>query len=613
MSGICASRRFLAVLAALLLLLAVPLGAPAVADAGHVSVTVVLDSPELLANVNDGSSTSIDTDVTFEVFSAGDGAPVLQSTQTASSGVGSASFDLNDGSYKIRVTAPGFLESWYTASSGSTGEAFLALLRYQERDTFESADAIVVDSVYPGNSSWSSEGWTVLHRSESSITGAVGNDGSPSQGSMLANVAVELYDEAVTDPSAGPVAETRTEKNGYYTFEDLAPGSYKVRFLAGDAQRWWPETQNRAEAEAITLNGASHFNLAYAVFPAGQAAADPAYFLTLTGEPALGATLTATLNSVEASPAGGNCLERYSWFINGTRVEGAFGSTFVVPRDAGGKSVHARLNTAGIGCTYRELDSSAIGPVDPGLTLPGENIVVIPEDSSGATNVTLTFENVTTPGTTTVTRLESGSAFPDGGFSSLTDPPLYYDITTTAGYDPALGAEVCITFDTAGMTEAQAAGQHLYHYVGGAWVDTTVSSSTGKVCGVTHSFSPFAVGHPRWPFRGFLQPVDEDGILNAMKAGAAVPIKFGLGGNRGLDIFAAEVPSSSAIACPGGPTPDVVEQTVAAEASSLRYSAESDTYTFVWKTQKTWAGSCRQFEMRLGDGTLHTALFDLRK
>lgn len=82
MSGRRASKRFIATVAALLLLLAVPLGAPAVADPGLVRVMVVLDSPELLANINDTSGPSIDTDVTFEVFSAGDGALVLEHTQT---------------------------------------------------------------------------------------------------------------------------------------------------------------------------------------------------------------------------------------------------------------------------------------------------------------------------------------------------------------------------------------------------------------------------------------------------------------------------------------------------------------------------------------------------
>lgn len=612
MSGISPSRRFTAVFAALLLLMAVPLGAPATADPGQIHVSAVLNTPGVLANVNGASAPSVDLEVTFEVFNANNGFLVAEASPVTSSwDVATASFDLGDGSYKIKVTAPGFVESWFTASSGAEEGAavFTKLFGYQERYTAETAETIVVDSLKPENSSWVTGAFTVLHPKASSITGAVGNDAAISTGSMLPGVEVELH--AAAEPDAGPVAKTVTDGNGYYTFENLAPGSYLVRFLAGEVERWWPETPHRAEAEAITLTGANHFNLAYAVFPAGYAAADPSYTLTLTGEPALGATLTAiSTMPVELSPAGGDCLQRYSWFVDGTRVEGAFGPTFVVPLDAGGKAVHARLNTAGIVCTYWQLDSDAM-TVDPGLTLIGES-VVIPVDNTGGTDVALTFENVTTSGTTTVTRLESDSDFPPEGFSSLTDPPMYYDIETTAEFDPALGVEVCITFDTTGMTEAQATGQHLYHYVDGVWKDITVSSSHGKVCGVTDSFSPFAVGQPHWPFVGFLQPVDNDGVLNAMKAGAAVPIRFGTGGNRGLDILAG-APTSTVIACPGGATPDAVEQTVAAETSSLSYSADSDTYTFVWKTQKTWAGSCRQFELRLDDGTLHTALFDFRK
>jgi hypothetical protein len=43
--------------------------------------------------------------------------------------------------------------------------------------------------------------------------------------------------------------------------------------------------------------------------------------------------------------------------------------------------------------------------------------------------------------------------------------------------------------------------------------------------------------------------------------------------------------------------------------SGLRYDAESDTYTLVWKTNKAWAGTCRTLTVALNDGTVHTALF----
>jgi hypothetical protein len=54
MSGNSGSPRFKAVLAALVLLLAAPLGAPALADPGNVQVTAILDSTELLATINGG-------------------------------------------------------------------------------------------------------------------------------------------------------------------------------------------------------------------------------------------------------------------------------------------------------------------------------------------------------------------------------------------------------------------------------------------------------------------------------------------------------------------------------------------------------------------------------
>lgn len=612
MSGKSGSRRFTAVLAALFLLLAVSPGPPAFSDPNTVEVTALLDSAELLRAINTGSEP--DGLVTYEVFAAdGDGTTAIASASSSNTFV-PVSFTLADGNYKIRASAPGFLGSWYSVSSGAGGEAVLDLLEYQERrDNFATADVIVVDSVNPLNASWAAAAWTVLHPSSSSISGAVGNDVSAQQGTLLADVAVELYDEAA--PASSPVATTQTDENGYYTFPDQAPGTYKVRFQKGATERWWPETPYRAEAETITLNGANYFNLAYAIFPAAPVPVDPARILTLTGQPALGATLTATPDYVELGPTGEDCLQRYTWMLDGGTVAGAFGRTFVVPLDAGGKAVTARLDMAGIGCTYTALESNEVGPVDPGLTLTGTNIVVAPVDSAGGTDVMLTFADVTTPGATTVTRLESGSAFPEGGFSSLTNPPLYYDIESTAGFSPLLGVKICITFDTAQMNAEQAAGQHLYHFVDGAWADITdpTLSGTGIVCGRTHSFSPFAVGQPRWPFKGFLHPVDNGGVVNVMKAGAAVPIKFGLGGDRGLGILAAGAPSSSAVACPGGSTLDAIEQTVAAGTTSLSYDAASDTYTYVWKTQKAWAGSCRIFALGLGDGTMHTALFDFRK
>jgi len=108
---------------------------------------------------------------------------------------------------------------------------------------------------------------------------------------------------------------------------------------------------------------------------------------------------------------------------------------------------------------------------------------------------------------------------------------------------------------------------------------------------------------------GFFQPIDNLPTLNGVKAGSAVPVTFSLGGNQGLSIFAAGYPKSQTVACASGAPTDDVEQTVTASASSLQYDAATGLYSYVWKTEKSWAGTCRQLTVRLIDGTEHTAGF----
>jgi Carboxypeptidase regulatory-like domain len=114
-------------------------------------------------------------------------------------------------------------------------------------------------------------------------------------------------------------------------------------------------------------------------------------------------------------------------------------------------------------------------------------------------------------------------------------------------------------------------------------------------------------------FDGFFSPVDNLPTLNAVKAGQAVPVKFSLGGDEGLDIFVADYPKSAEIPCESTALVDGVEQTVTAGGSSLSYDATTDMYTYVWKTSKSWAaGSCRQLVLELSDGSVHRANFKLK-
>jgi hypothetical protein len=117
---------------------------------------------------------------------------------------------------------------------------------------------------------------------------------------------------------------------------------------------------------------------------------------------------------------------------------------------------------------------------------------------------------------------------------------------------------------------------------------------------------------PTYHFGGFQQPVDARPTLNQMKAGGAVPVKFSLGGNQGLSIFAAGYPKSQVMACDATADVDGIEQTVSAGASSLTYDALSDAYSYVWKTDKSWAGTCRQLVLAFADGSVQRANFKFK-
>ncbi len=112
-----------------------------------------------------------------------------------------------------------------------------------------------------------------------------------------------------------------------------------------------------------------------------------------------------------------------------------------------------------------------------------------------------------------------------------------------------------------------------------------------------------------YSFSGFFPPVDNLPMLNVVKGGAGVAVKFSLGRNQGLNIFASGYPISQKIACDSGAPWDDIEQTVNAGGSSLNYDPSTNTYSYTWKTEKTWAGSCRQLIIKLSDGSEHKANF----
>jgi len=117
----------------------------------------------------------------------------------------------------------------------------------------------------------------------------------------------------------------------------------------------------------------------------------------------------------------------------------------------------------------------------------------------------------------------------------------------------------------------------------------------------------------KYAFRGFFPPVDNWPVFNRVKAGQAIPVKFSLTGNKGLDIFADGFPKSERIACDTSGSLDDIEQTLTAGKSSLSYDPASDQYIYVWKTESGWAKSCRKLVVKFKDGIEKPANFNFTK
>ena len=155
-------------------------------------------------------------------------------------------------------------------------------------------------------------------------------------------------------------------------------------------------------------------------------------------------------------------------------------------------------------------------------------------------------------------------------------------------------------------------------------LQSTQADPNGVYCYVGESCNMFPTNtyrdlnywvSPLWAysFTGFFQPVD-NGLWNVAKAGSAIPVKFSLGGNLGLDILKAGYPTATFVPCPGASAAtDAIEQTVTAGSSSLTYDTTAGQYVYVWKTNKAWAGKCVSFELGLNDDTSHSFLVQFPK
>jgi hypothetical protein len=254
----------------------------------------------------------------------------------------------------------------------------------------------------------------------------------------------------------------------------------------------------------------------------------------------------------------------------------------------------ATLGTAATGDNCLGTVTVARGNVPAGNVFPlGDTIV-----SYTATDA---IGNSSAPVTQKVTVVDNTAPTISCPANLTVNLPLNSTATSmVVNYPAATASDNCP--GAIGITYSQATG--TVFPVGPTTVTATATDAHGNTASCTFTVTVL------YNFTGFFSPVGNAPALNAVNAGKAIPVKFSLSGDKGLNIFVVNNPYTTSLNCStSDPGVDVTE-TVTAGGSSLSYG--SNQYVYTWKTESAWAGTCRQLVMTLNDGSVHVANFKFK-
>jgi YVTN family beta-propeller protein len=192
-------------------------------------------------------------------------------------------------------------------------------------------------------------------------------------------------------------------------------------------------------------------------------------------------------------------------------------------------------------------------------------------------------------------------------------------ITTPAnGATYVLGETVLANYSCSG-TSAECAGT----VTNGFPIDTSslgmktftaeASALSGPSANATSTYNVTSSYH----FIGFSSPVKNPPDLNIVNAGRAIPIQFQVldaNNNPVLNLTAPPVTigSFSASCASLDTTVSTSIPATTATGGSGFQNLGGGFYQFNWATLKTWAGTCRQLQVNIGDGVNHVADFQFK-
>ena len=114
-------------------------------------------------------------------------------------------------------------------------------------------------------------------------------------------------------------------------------------------------------------------------------------------------------------------------------------------------------------------------------------------------------------------------------------------------------------------------------------------------------------------FIGFSQPIDNAPVVNRLKAGQAIPVKWRLLTNTGAPItnLSGATITVTTLDCALGTTIDQLEEVVAGSSGLLNQG--NGNYQLNWQSPKSYAGSCKTLHLNVHDGVTHDARFQFTK
>ena len=181
----------------------------------------------------------------------------------------------------------------------------------------------------------------------------------------------------------------------------------------------------------------------------------------------------------------------------------------------------------------------------------------------------------------------------------LEDGATYY-----FGFVPA--APTCSASDALSGLDGVCSVSGYSNAIGSQTVTASATDKAGNSGTVSATYTVKA-----WTVSGFYQPVDMNGVVNTVKNGSTVPLKFELfAGSTELTNTSYVVSfTAKQVACSGG----LEDSITLAEtgATSLRYDSVAGQFIFNWQTPKK-AGYCYTVTGAFQDGSSLVASFKLK-